>query len=68
MAANQFKLHGKDCKVIVDFYSDFIEVKMLEENTSGAVIEFLKEQFSRHGLPDILVTDNGSQFTSQEFK
>ena len=68
MAANQFKLHGKDCKVIVDFYSDFIEVKMLEENTSGAVIEFLKEQFSRHGSPDILVTDNGSQFTSQEFK
>ena len=40
---------------------------MLEENTSSAVIEFLKEQFSRHGLPDILVTNNGPQFTSQEF-
>ena len=67
VAADQFKLHGKDYIVIVDFYSDFIEVKMLEENTSSAVIEFLKEQFSRHGLPDILVTDNGPQFTSQEF-
>ena len=41
---------------------------MLEENTSSAVIEFLKEQFSRHGLPDILVTGNGPQFRSQEFK
>ena len=66
-AADQFKLHRKDYIVIVDFYSDFIEVEMLEENTSSAVIEFLKEQFSRHGLPDILVTNNGPQFTSQEF-
>ena len=68
VAADQFKLHGKDYIVIVDFYSDFIEVKMWEENTSSAVIEFLKEQFSRHSFPNILVTDNGPQFTSQEFK
>ena len=68
VAADQFKLHGKDYIVVVDFYSDFIEVKMLQENTSSAVIEFLKEQFSRHGIPETLVTDNGPQFTSQEFK
>ena len=58
----------KDYIVVVDFYFDFIEVKMLQKNTSSAVIEFLKEQFSRHGIPDALVTDNGPQFTSQEFK
>ena len=40
VAADQFKLHGKDYIVIVNFYSDFIEVTMLEENTSSAVIEF----------------------------
>ena len=68
VAADEVKLYGKDYIVIVDFYSDFIGVKMLEENTSSAVIEFLKEQFSRDGLPDILVTDNGLQFRSQEFK
>ena len=68
VAADQFKLNGKDYIVLVDFYSDFMEVKMLHENTSSAVVEFLKEQFSRHGIPDTLVTDNGSQFTSQEFK
>ena len=55
--SDQFKLHRKDYIFIVAFYSDFIEV-----------IQFLKEQFSRHGLPDILVTDNGPQFRSQEFK
>lgn len=67
VAADQFKLHGKDYIVIVDFYSDFMAVKM-QENTSSAVIEFLKEQFRSHGIRDTLVTDNGPQFTSQEFK
>ena len=68
VAADQFKLQGKEYIVLVDFYSDFIEVKQLEENTSSSVIEFLKEQFSRYGIPDTLVTDNCSQFTSYEFQ
>lgn len=38
----------------------------MEENTSSSVIEFLKEQFSRYGIPDKVVTDNGPQFSSQE--
>ena len=68
VATDQFKLHGKEYIVLVDFYSDFIEVKDLHENTSTTVIEFLKEQFSRYGIPDTLATDNGPQFTSQEFR
>ena len=68
VATDQFKLHGKEYIVLVDFYSDFIEVKDLHENTSTTVIEFLKEQFSRYGIPDTLATDNGLQFTSQEFR
>jgi len=59
-----FKLHGKEYIVVVDFYSDFIEVKQLQENSSSSMIEYLKEQFSRYGIPDTLVTDNGPQFTS----
>ena len=54
--------------MLVDFYSDFIEVKDLHENTSTTVIEFLTEQFSRYSIPDTLATDNGPQFTSQEFR
>ena len=66
VAADQFTLHGKEYIVLVDFYSDFTEVQKLEEKTSSSVIEFFKEQFSRHGIPDTLTTDNAPQFTSHE--
>ena len=68
VATDQFKLHGKDCIVHVDYHSDFIELKDLQENTSFAVIEFLKEQFSRYGMPDRLVTVNGPQYRSEDFR
>ena len=31
-------------------------------------ITALRDIFSRHRLPEILVSDNGSQFTSREFE
>lgn len=51
----------------MDSYSDYVEVSQLKATTSTALIEFFKEQFSRHGIPDILMTDNGPQYTSREF-
>ena len=39
----------------------------LKDTNSTAIIKFMKVQFSRHGIPDVLVSDNGSQFTSREF-
>lgn len=62
-----FKFLDKDYIVLVDSYSDFPEVGELEDTTTEPVVQFLKEQFSRHGIPDKLVSDNGSQFVSQEF-
>ena len=62
-----FTLHGKEYIVLVDGYSDFIEVKCLQSTTSATLIQFFKEQFSRHGIPDVLMTDNGPQYTSREF-
>ena len=37
-------------------------------STSSATIEKLRMAFATHGLPDILVTDNGSNFMSKEFE
>ena len=53
--------------VLVDYCSDFVEVDLLKNTNSSAVIKLLKAQFSHHGIPDVLVTDNGPQFISREF-
>ena len=68
VAADQFDLFKKDYIVPVDFYSDYLEVKRLKSNTSTAVINFLKEQFARYGIPETFLSDNATQFTSDEFK
>jgi len=53
---------------VVDYYSDFAEMSEVEDTTSHAVIQVLKEQFSRHGIPDTVVSNNGSHYSSQEFR
>ena len=67
VAADLFSLRGKNHIVLVDYYSNFLEVSELPDTSDGSVIQFLKEQSIRHGVPDCLVTDNGSQIVSQEF-
>ena len=38
----------------------------MDSNTkSRAVIQKLKQQFASHGIPDIVVSDNGPQFDSE---
>lgn len=67
VAADLFSLHGESYIVLVDYYPNFLEVSELPDTSASLVIQFLREQFSRHGIPDILVTDNVSQIVSQEF-
>ena len=54
--------------VVSDYYSNYISVARLCTVTSRAVIKELKEIFVRFDIPDALITDNGPQFSSAEFK
>ena len=68
ISADLFQLDGNNYLVMVDHYSDHIELDSLSGNTSAnTVIKAMKRQFARHGIPDELVTDNGPQFESHEY-
>ena len=59
--------YGEMLLVIVDAFSKLIEVTIMKQTTSTATIRKLREVFAQHGLPDMLVSDNGTNFTSEEF-
>ena len=54
--------------VLVDAYSKFPEVIKMNSTTSEKTIKVLQSIFSRQGLPEVLVSDNGPQFVSAEFE
>ena len=53
--------------VIVDSYSKFVEAACFSSITAAATCRYLRRFFSRYGPPEVLVSDNGTQFTSEEF-
>ena len=61
-------LLGRQFLILVDSHSKWIEVKPVTNPTSAATIEHLRSIFATHGLPEMLVSDNGSVFTSSEFE
>ena len=54
--------------ILVDAHSKWIEEIPTPNATSSAVIEELRTLFSRFGLSESVVTDNGTCFTSIEFR
>lgn len=58
---------GQMFLVLVDATSKWVEVCIMSSITSESTIEKLKVIFATHGLPRIIVTDNGPSFTSGEF-
>lgn len=49
-------------------YSKWPEVIVTRRISSAATIGILRNLFSRLGIPETLVSDNGPQFTSAEFQ
>lgn len=59
---------GEYVFVIVDYYSRFIETKILRKTETRNITQALDEIFARFGFPVSLRADNGPQFSSEEFK
>ena len=54
--------------VLIDSFSKWPEVFFTTTPTTSFVIQVLRKCFSREGIPQVLVTDNGSQFCATEMK
>ena len=67
VATDLFHLNGATYLLTVDYFSRYPEVQRLSTLSSQAVIEALKTCFSRYGIPEVVVSDNGPQYSSQEF-
>uniref|UniRef100_A0A1Y1K762 Integrase catalytic domain-containing protein n=2 Tax=Photinus pyralis TaxID=7054 RepID=A0A1Y1K762_PHOPY len=64
IAVDLFKL-DKWYLIVVDYYSRYFEIFELERMTEVVVINKLKEMFARLGIPEIVRSDNGPQFSTQ---
>ncbi|XP_040355390.1 uncharacterized protein K02A2.6-like [Ixodes scapularis] len=53
--------------VLVDSFSKWIEVWSMSSTTTGKTLDKLRSVFAAYGLPEVLVSDNGPQFVSDEF-
>ena len=53
--------------IVVDAHSKWPEVYPMSTTTAEKTIEVLRHIFASHGLPMQVVTDNGPQFTAEEF-
>lgn len=54
--------------IILDAYSKWVEAFAMASTNTNSTINVLRQVFARFGLPDIFVSDNGSQLVSDELE
>ena len=55
--------------MVIDYYSRFPKIIFMSSTTSDdAVINELKDIFAQWGVPHEIVSDNGPQFSSDQFR
>ena len=60
---------NKSYLVIVDYYSNYIEVcHLYHQRKSPDVISHVEAIFARFGIPRVVISDHGPQFSSTDFK
>ena len=62
-----FELDRKQYLVVVDYFSRYPEIVKMNSTTSACTIAALKNIFARYGIPEVVRSDNGPQYSSHEF-
>lgn len=67
VAADLFYFKGSQYLLVIDYFSRFVEMSKLSRTLSRDITDHLKSMFARHGIPDVVRSDNGPQFASANF-
>jgi transposase InsO family protein len=67
VATDIFFWNGDDYLLVVDYYSRFWEMFKISNTKSYTINAKMKILFARHGVPEVVKSDNGPQYSSGEF-
>lgn len=67
VATDFFELKGT-WMIMVDYYSSYFELVPMTKTTAEAVILQYKSIFARHGIPEVVFSDNGPPFDSDAYR
>ena len=67
VSSDVMEYNGQHYIIAVDHYSDYIEVQKLKDLTARTTIRFFEKTFATHGIPLLLITDCGTNYTAKEF-
>ena len=62
------RAHGIIVKYSIITPLNFIDYASLRETTSSHIVNCMKSMFARFGIPEKVISDNGPQYDSKEFK
>ena len=68
LSCDIFEWNNRQYLVLVDAFSGWFEFDPLTDISSKSIINILKRHFATHGIPQSLISDNGRQFVSEEFR
>lgn len=70
VVTNIFYSYNKAYVVIIDYTTKYFDIHKLDKNDckSRIVIKKIKNTFTKFGFPQIVISDNGPEFASSEFK
>ena len=68
VATDLFEIKNSKYPLLVDYYSRFPVLCKLGSTTSEVLVQEMKAVFTELGVPDMIVSDGGPQYTSAEFK
>ena len=59
---------GKMFLLIIDAHSKWLDIHITNSCNTQSTVEKLRMTFANHGLPEMVVSDNGPAFVSKEFE